>query len=436
MQVTFCRGTFVCVTSGIINVLVLLSLCLGAADAQSVTTQPEKWREDLRFLARELPQRHPNPFAQISSNDFQFVVNQLDAAIPTLPDHVIQAQLVGLVALLHDAHTSLDFTSGAMPFRRYPIAFRVFMEDLYVVAVTSEPGVSERGRVNYARALGARVVRIGQTDIVAAGIKVSALVSAENLAWLKQRIGSFLVTPEILHALDLLPDMERGRFVFADADGREFEMTFKPVARNAAIPWVFARPSRVPTPLYRSRPATTFYWYQHLPENRTVYFQYNRCTEMASQPFAAFSDELIAFIDSNNVERVIVDLRQNPGGNSGILQRFLTSIRLRSRINRNGGLYVLIDNGTFSSGLLNALDFRFQTQATFVGEPTGGKPNHFGEVRTFTLPNSQMTVQHSTRLFRLVAGDPESFFPDVTVELSGEDYFNGRDPVLEWVLAN
>ena len=91
-------------------------------------------------------------------------------------------------------------------------------------------------------------------------------------------------------------------------------------------------------------------------------------------------------------------------------------------------------SAAISSGLLNAISLRQQTHGTFVGEATGGKPNHFGEVGSFRLPNSQLLVTYARKFFSTVSGDPASLFPDTTIELSSADYFAGRDPVLENIL--
>ncbi len=96
---------------------------------------------------------------------------------------------------------------------------------------------------------------------------------------------------------------------------------------------------------------------------------------------------------------------------------------------------MLIGRGTFSSALLNAMELKDQTQATLAGEPTGGKPNHFGEVRTFTLPHSGLTVFHSTKYFVRVPGNPLSLEPDRRIPITFKDFEAGTDPVLEAVLA-
>ena len=75
------------------------------------------------------------------------------------------------------------------------------------------------------------------------------------------------------------------------------------------------------------------------------------------------------------------------------------------------------------------------TAAQFVGEPSGGKPNHFGEIRSFTLPNSKLKAQYSTKYFvRIPDGDPPAVMPDIVIEPTFDDWYSGRDPVLEKIL--
>lgn len=400
------------------------------------TTHVAQWRQDLQFLATELPRRHINAFHQMTPAQFQSAVNELDAAIPSLPDYAIAVKMAQLVAMVGDAHTSISLTSGLYPIRRYPLTVRVFKDAAYVTGVTAATSETSRGRASYARALGARVVRIGDLEIEQAGLAVASVISAENIAWVKARIPPYLTSPEVLNTLGLLPDMEHGRFTFADASGRQFEMEFSPVAFTAPVntlpaPYL----ARVPTPLYRSRPSSLFYWYEYLADQKTIYFQYNRCQDMASQSFASFSQGLVSFIDTHAVARVVIDLRQNGGGNSAILLPFINAIRARPSLNQRGKIFVAIDHGTFSSGMLNAVNLQQMTPSILVGEPTGGKPNSYGEVLSFTLPNSGLIVNYSVKFFQTVPGDPPSLMPDLLVELSVDDYLAGRDPVLAAILA-
>jgi hypothetical protein len=50
-----------------------------------------------------------------------------------------------------------------------------------------------------------------------------------------------------------------------------------------------------------------------------------------------------------------------------------------------------------------------------LGEATGGKPNHYGEISSFILPNSEMTVSYCTKYFETTNGDPDALYPDIAL---------------------
>ena len=101
-------------------------------------------------------------------------------------------------------------------------------------------------------------------------------------------------------------------------------------------------------------------------------------------------------------------------------------------MNRPDRLFVLIDGGTFSSAVLNAASLRRQTRATFAGEPPGDMPDHPGQPATLVLPNSCLTVGHSTKYFHSYAGI--SLEPDLPLAPTGADHFAGRDQVLQAIV--
>jgi uncharacterized protein YndB with AHSA1/START domain len=70
-----------------------------------------------------------------------------------------------------------------------------------------------------------------------------------------------------------------------------------------------------------------------------------------------------------------------------------------------------------------------------VGEAIGEKPNSYQEPREFTLPNSRFVVRYSTRFYKSVEGTVNLVAPDKEIVPTWDEYKNGRDPVLEWVLA-
>ena len=101
---------------------------------------------------------------------------------------------------------------------------------------------------------------------------------------------------------------------------------------------------------------------------------------------------------------------------------------------RRGHFFVIVGRRTFSSAVLNAITLKGSSEALFFGEPTGGKPNSYGEIQTISLPRSGLAATCSTKLFEVVEGDPPAFNPDITVQISSADYLAGRDAVLEEIL--
>jgi hypothetical protein len=76
------------------------------------------------------------------------------------------------------------------------------------------------------------------------------------------------------------------------------------------------------------------------------------------------------------------------------------------------------------------------TKGIFVGEETGGKPNHYGEVKSFKLPHSGLQIYYSTRYFKEVPEDSNTIEPDVVATSSFEDYARGIDPALDWIIKH
>ena len=73
------------------------------------------------------------------------------------------------------------------------------------------------------------------------------------------------------------------------------------------------------------------------------------------------------------------------------------------------------------------------TNATFVGEPSASKGNHFGDSYRIVLPNSKVTVRVSTLWHQYLDSRDkrEMIEPQIPIQLTYADYAAGRDPVLQ-----
>lgn len=84
--------------------------------------------------------------------------------------------------------------------------------------------------------------------------------------------------------------------------------------------------------------------------------------------------------------------------------------------------------------LTNATDFRQETDAILIGEPTGARPNGYQEIVWTNLPNSQLRLGCSILRYRFQSDDDEAVMPDARIDPDWVSYRQGRDNVLEWIL--
>jgi len=390
----------------------------------------ERWRQDLRYLARHLPRLHKNLFFQISETEFKKAVADLDKSIPSLEDHEVIVGFMRILAMIGDSHTDLyDSTYWYFGFRIYPLGLLWFGNQLVVVSTTLE----------HRSLLGMQVVKIGDTDMEKAYSLISAIIPHENEVQVRVRSPRFLVTAEILHALHIIPDMEKAKFILKDTQGKTISVELSPIEPYEYyyrdIKWTTAYDAPGVSKPLALQNEQDYYWFTYLEDYKTLYFKYNHCWEMKKKPFRQFMKELLHVADTLPVEKVIIDFRHNVGGSTEILKPLIKELKKRPTINRKGHLFALIGPMTFSSAVLNAITLQEETQVILVGEPTGGKPNSYGDIKKIRLPNSRLIITYSTQYFHPLEGDPPSLMPDILVETTVEDYFSGKDPKLEKILS-
>ncbi|HYM01098.1 MAG TPA: hypothetical protein VEZ90_19220 [Blastocatellia bacterium] len=407
-------------------VLVLVLYILTLCKAQSPSSPPasdreERWRQDLKFFAAEFPTRHIDFAKLYPQAKFDGEIEALQTDIAKLPDTEIVLRLMRLVASANVGHTMVYLPGGRSGFRSIPFSFKWYSDGLAVVGAAPD----------YASALGARVLRIGSLTPEQVLTAIAPYISHENDAWLREQSSSFIRSLPILKRIGAVRDDGRVELTLAKPGGEPFTLVAGPGGGPAGQTSLFGAVSS-PAPLYRKH-LDSYYWYEYLADSRALYIQYNRCSPDPKLPFKDFASGLFAFADSHPVERVIVDLRFNSGGNSLIVWPFITGLKERKRLASH--VYVLIGPTTFSSAQDNAIELRDTFHAMLVGEATGERPNGYGEVRAFKLPNSGLTVQYCTRYFLLVKeSDPSALEPDVRTPTALVDVLAGRDPVLEAAL--
>lgn len=168
-------------------ILTLVSAILVFGSGDQVRLTADQWREDIRFLAQELPKRHKNAFHTLSREEFERRVRALTDQASNASDLEMKAGIVRLMAAIGDTETG-----GWIPTDRL-FAFRVreFPEGIYFTAAPAE----------YRNVVGARIVALNGVEIDEVRRRLLPLASAPDEVSRRTALEPWLRNAQALHAV-------------------------------------------------------------------------------------------------------------------------------------------------------------------------------------------------------------------------------------------
>jgi hypothetical protein len=228
----------------------------------------------------------------------------------------------------------------------------------------------------------------------------------------------YLSLAEVLQSLEISNDPGALHLVLERAGGERTEVTLEaaPLPSLLALLDPEADPAGVPgfasardgatreAPLWLQEPGNR-YWFRFLEDSGTAYMRIDAMVDKPEEPQSAFFARVLADMDRLPVKRLVIELRRNNGGNNLALP-LIEGIRARPALDKPGQILVIVGRGTVSSGQNLATLLERYTTAVFIGDPTAQRPNHYGAMGRFTLPNSGISVTHSR--FLLIDSDPDA----------------------------
>lgn len=410
-------------------------LLVSAKPVYAQNSHKYDWDTDLDFLAKELPERHYDFFTVKSEADFLSGLEKIKADKEDkegLTDFEIAVRVQQLIAGFGDSHTSLNLGPLVDRDMLLPVRSYWFADGLFILHTTQENS----------EILGHRIISVNGTPLETVADSLATLVTMDNRAMLKSYVPGLLPQVRILE-------------VFGFAEGGEVELGLQDtdggcktyVIKPAAMTKNNVKSVQADSPAFCDRNKDLLFVDSYRPAEKLYYLQYNECwgRELEMQygdkekagrlpSFGEFEERVLNTLKAEPVDKIVFDIRYNEGGSSPQGTRLIGKLAEHLAENPGTKVYVVLGRSTFSSAILNAMDFRRLTDAVFVGEETAGKPNHFGEVRSFPLPDSKLKVRYSTKYFRRTPVDVNTIVPDVKLESCFSDFVKGMDPVYDWIL--
>ncbi len=452
-------------TSRTIVCLALTAACLsGSLKAQTSEGRtaasgrpklsPAQWREDLQFAVDTFLARDRS-FTPEAREQFRAAIGKLQQTVESKTDEQIIVELAKAVALAKNAHTRLYLVRNRSELRRYPIRVWWFPEGLYVVRATPE----------YSALLGARILRIGGRSVQQVKTAVARLY-AGNDAWHTYLSAYTMTSPDVLMGLGLVPENGKTEIAFTDRNGRNGRRELAPMSlRRFDQPtesWWDLCPARTRNdgewisaltlpverqPLYLLDTDRS-YWSHYLPEDRILYLQFSRSGNSPSgESLAEFGRRTVAEIQTMAVNKIVVDVRFNTGGDLSIGRPFINQLGAFAKDHKIK-VYVITGRATFSAGIYHAMQLRQFAGAVLVGEQFGDGLDFWSEGGNLLTPNSRLSLHFADRLHSyspIVRPEFDQYLikdtdlsithpgPDILVKMTARDYFAGRDPALDWV---
>jgi hypothetical protein len=385
---------------------------------------------DLDLLLQRIESIHPDPWHGVTRTDFVAALDALKGAIGTMTPPEAEVAVMRLVAMVsangRDGHMfALPATGHEGPV--LPVRLYEFADGVHLTAAMS----------GYEGLVGARLVDVNDHPIDEVLAALEPLVPRDGPATVPAFRPVFLLRTEVLRGLGLVGGGDVPLTVTGPGAAPERTVTVTPVAFASYLDWagpagMTSLPHRSDT-LYLDDRGSVFWW-EFLTDSRTLYARYTAVRRPDGAEVAAFA----ARAAEPDVDRVVLDLRQNPGGDNRTYAGLLAAVQAPT-VNRPGHLVVMIDRVTFSAAANLATQIEQSTSATFAGEPMGGGLNFWDDVTWLDLPDLPVPMQVGiSRLYWQMStpDDPRlTIDPQIAVPVTAAAYFAGVDPALGAVLA-
>jgi Tetratricopeptide repeat len=434
--------------------VIVLAACLGVGQrclAQEVR-KSSAWAEDADFVADTIRSTHPMPFRRISAQQFDQELAQFKAAAIDLNDDEATVRLMTFVASIRDGHTGLFPATDTrwFPLRCYELADGVFLTV-----------IDKR----FAYAGGAKVLSVGGHPVNDVLRLLKSVFPSDNDFGAKQA-AVLLAFPRVLHGLGLIPDTKALPLELRLPDGSQKTLLLPSVDGKPGGDWFHTSMGEVggppvtglitafggrPPDVYLQDPARNTdlplhlrgrraYWFTYLEPQHAMYVQINDMatrSALSKETFAEFVGKLFRAIDAERIDKFIIDIRYNSGGNGDLTNAFVHEIIKRDAINQQGKLFTITGGKTFSAAADLLISLLHHTQTVLVGEPAGVPWNAAGDAAPVTLPNSKLRLTVSTNFH--VGGRFKDLSWTIPVQfpapMTSSDYFGGKDPAVEMILS-
>lgn len=405
---------------------VLTALALSVLPFTAHALPPEAqdaWQGDLSVYASELEARHIDLFHTLPRAAFDAELDAIRADLPNLTEPELVARLMTLHHKIGDGHTAIPLWGYG--YDRFPLTIEVF-EDAFMISGVRDEDIAF---------LGGTVEQINghPTDVVLERLAPIAPF-VENEGSRRLRISAYLPVAPLLPAVGLSDTPESLSLSVRTSTGLQtLTLPARPVEEYGPSlqSTINYRSDFEPEDILAEAPGLAFVFD---PEHALGMIRFDRYPP--AQEMDRFAAEVVAQMRHNRGRNLVIDLRQNYGGDFYTGLRLAHQLNLLDGVDWQNGVYVLTSSLTFSAAMSNAAQFSDILNARRVGEPTGATPCGYQDMGQFTLPNSNLGITYSKRHFCFAEPVEDALMPDITIPITVDHWRNREDAALDWIRSD
>lgn len=418
---------------------------------------------DIDFLVHKYEKIHPNLYAFQSEDVFKNEIQNLKKELnDSLTSFELWLKLCPIINSLKHGHTDLgvnqedaqivfkDFVDEGykfLPFSVYMIDSNVYVQEVYIDSSNLKPGD--------------KILTINGNKIEEIISKLLGYQSGERYNYRLNNVERTFIWDYSLYYPSTSFDIE-----YSSNNG----------LKTSSLKGINYEDTEIySSKVFKELPKYKF----EIIKDSIGLISFNSCIGINDEDFNDFLNNTFDLIHKNNLNNVILDLRQNGGGDNSfcflLFNRFFdksyhshkkievkvtedirnfkefynqfksdTVIRFdtfhENSMDNNkrfkNNLFVLISVNTFSSGADCAMIFKDYDVGILIGQETGGLSSGYGDVYRFSLPHSGLNANVSFKTFLRPSGinNGMGVIPDVAIKYSITDLINKKDLEMDYVL--
>lgn len=432
----------------------LLSIALGLslnATAQDNVLSHQQAVDDICNMVYTVSEVHPNMYGGCNELRFHTFVDSIARSIPdNISKEEFYQKAAQIIGMLNDSH------SAVVPPAQDILKKHSMLIPIQVKLEQNKKDIDIIVTINATDSIpdDARIISINGVSANEIARKLSSVFSSDpGIHELGTTTKSFHPLFEMMYESDIydIEYMPKGKKQKAKT------VRIKPMPMSEYLTLVKARNRQSVT-----NNSTEPYSYRITDDGKVAILSFRSCAN--PQMMETFADDLVKTLNEKKIKNLIIDVTENSGGDANVGDALLKRIcpkpftdvaKMLERITPTtlslltpeqgrgmktpelsltsfplfdplpeaqrftGKIYLLTSTRTFSSASLFANTFKEFGCGIVIGEETGGKQTHYGDIVYHTLPNSGLRMTISHKMFWAYGADEKynhGTLPDVEVD--------------------